>query len=276
MPLLNEYGQVIDESGHIVPGPDGNPIKITGAVPQTQFDEKLNERMKRAQEAADKAKAELIAAHQRELVTLQAESQEAKKLRQKIQKLEGEIEDKEAYAASKAQEATVELRQTLGSANKQIEFYKGIYQNTVLENDIVKAAVQPDKGVVFHNPNDLINALRERVKWTEIKDGETPTGRYQYSIVLDVKDPESGITQPTEMSAADAALVIAQSHKHYIRPVTQHGAGYTPPTGGGAAGGQPQPKTPAGQEPAHKNLTTHEKLAQGLNDSGQIKKPLHD
>lgn len=234
---LDNEGYLVDAEGKRIKS-GTEDVKLEGVFGQDRVDAIVKDRLDREKKRHEEDKRALLTSHEEKLKgTLSAD--ERQRLEKEVERLTGEVMDKETLARTREEKAKQAAQTEIERHQQRAKLWEDKYKHQLVVSDLMAAANDPEAGIQFHDPTDLVNRVLPMVEWKEELDAQNrPTGKISYGFKTTVKDEELGKDVERVLDAKGVAALIASKHSHLI-----HG------TGAGGFGGGGGSRTQNGNGP---------------------------
>lgn len=192
----------------IPPEPTAEKKGETATFTQDQVNRFLADERRKLQKANEKTVSQLEALRKNASLT----ENEKVQLEERIETLKNEFLSKEQIAQKEAKKTEAKQKEELATVQKEIGKWKGLYEETTVENTLLGAAASDQD--VF-NPRQILELLKPKTRLVEeLDEGGKPTGRFTPRIKLPGKDKD-GNNIILELTASEAVKQLKENTAEY-------------------------------------------------------------
>ena len=232
------------------PAPAPTP-SVTPPVPDGYFSQEQVNSMMAKEKAAHKATVEKQVSDLEELKNSKGQSDEARAtLGIKIDELNNSLLSAKEKAENEKQTLTKAHETAIGVETSRADTNWGLYETTMKANPITSAASKHSA----YRTAQIVAIVSPRCKMVETKDSEGNITGHDVLVPAKIKN-ENGVVEEKEVSVDDFVALMKTDPDYLNMFVSDRPGG---------SGHQPGTPAPIGGNPA--NMTTGEKVSQGMRD----------
>lgn len=182
------------------------PLEPVGAFTQEDVNKFLAEDRRKHQEKYQTLKVEMEGLLENKAV----QGDERERIATQLRDLQAQYRTKEQQLAAEKEEAELEYTERITNAEKEAVQWRDMYTNSTIETALQASAIRHEAW----NPDQIIVQLRTYTKLIDELDSENrPTGRLIPMVEMVVRNKESGVTEPLQMTPDEAVEYLKKDEK---------------------------------------------------------------